>query len=336
MSSVSHRGGIPLRRRSFLALSAATAVGALVPLRTAAAATGDAEIVVIAGANGTPYRTVRYADGTYAAYQPMALDRSNVRVCATTVNGQEFVEYNVVPGLNRHAVRQPDGTYTITDSAITDSEPAAVAGVNGELHLVGINQLTHAIRHADGTWSAEGYVEGETGTVGAQGGAAIAGDGGRLHVVVLAGRSGVLHTIRHENGTWDRFGDVVSQAGDVGFQPVQCAAAVVNGELHLVVLSLNSPKVAYGYSVRHTIRHADGTWDGFGLLVPAVDDGVRGIAAGSVNGELFLLYSQGTAPRTVLRIRHADGTWADPEDIQATALDPANNFPARPMSLSPL
>jgi hypothetical protein len=38
----------------------------------------------------------------------------------------------------------------------------------------------------------------------------------------------------------------------------------------------------------------------------------------------------------VLRIRHADGTWADPEDIQATALDPANNFPARPMSLSPL
>jgi hypothetical protein len=313
-----------LRRRSFLALTTAAAVGALMPSRIAAAATGDAEIVVTAA--GGVYRAVRSGNGTYSAYQQMNFGPKVGRLSAVTIDGQEFVEFDELVGPdgehqeNKHAIRQPDGSYAITDSTFTDSEPAAVGSVSGELHLVGVNPLTHAIRHADGTWSPEGYVEGETGPVGQQYDAAIAGDGAILHVVV-ASVNGIRHTIRHPDGAWDHFGDVESQAGALVGVSGGCAVAVVNGELHVVVVT--DPLKGETSSIHHTIRHANGTWDPWGELVGGA---VGAVQAASVNGELFVLHAEGLQPYVALRVRHANGSWSPPEDIQTGTL--ANVVPA--------
>ncbi|NUT53267.1 MAG: hypothetical protein HOV94_39180, partial [Saccharothrix sp.] len=82
----------------------------------------------------------------------------------------------------------------------------------------------------------------------------------------------------------------------------------VPGDVHLA--TFGSPGST---GVAHTIRHADGNWDGFGYL--STSHSQRQLVSAIVDGEEHLLYEDysGLPYRPYLhhRIRHADGTWTE-------------------------
>ncbi|WP_367128578.1 hypothetical protein [Saccharothrix sp. HUAS TT1] len=92
-------------------------------------------------------------------------------------------------------------------------------------------------------------------------------------------------------------------AGQAWADPV---AAHVPGEVHLATLTVSG--------VAHTLRHANGTWDGFGL-VPNSTGLSSHVVSAIVAGEEHVLveeYRNNHPPHYSSfkhRIRHADGTW---------------------------
>ncbi|NUT50023.1 MAG: hypothetical protein HOV94_22335 [Saccharothrix sp.] len=82
----------------------------------------------------------------------------------------------------------------------------------------------------------------------------------------------------------------------------------VPGDVHLVTVLDGS-----SYTVAHTIRHANGSWDGFGTL--GLGQFLQ-MTSTIVNGEEHLLHDfrNNHPPQydwIVDRIRHADGTWSE-------------------------
>jgi hypothetical protein len=80
----------------------------------------------------------------------------------------------------------------------------------------------------------------------------------------------------------------------------------VPGEVHLAT-SVDG----YPYPIAHTIRHANGWWDGFGTLDSGEHSALTSVI---VNGEEHLLYGAANhhpplQTWIVDHIRHADGTW---------------------------
>jgi hypothetical protein len=227
----------------------------------------------------------------------------------------------------RHTIRHADGTWQPFGDVKSQAGDkgfafrTACTSVNGELHDLVANEdgsIWHTIRHADGTWQPFGDVKLATGT--GLGNfifdPACADVNTELHVVVGVNSFGIAHTIRRANGTWLPFGDVKTATGEPSNQDVlSLACAGVSGELHVIVGSGNG-------SIRHTIRHADGTWLPFGDVKSQAGDmgHILSVACTNVNGELHFVAanSDGSIWHT---IRHADGTWLPFGDMKSQAGD---------------
>jgi hypothetical protein len=135
-------------------------------------------------------------------------------------------------------------------------------------------------------------VEGKVSGGPAQGFAhvACAGTGSVLQIAGIGADGQLYHTIRNADGTWQgTFGLVKSQVAGGPAQFTQVACAGVGSALHLAGIGADG-------RLYHTIRNADGTWQGtFGLIEKAVP---RGAVVGSV--EVIAATAQGTNVDIVL------------------------------------
>jgi hypothetical protein len=125
--------------------------------------------------------------------------------------------------------RHPDGTWTPAERVGFLPLPRIVANqvdiaqVGADLHAVvraTNRQLYHAIRRANGSWTAFGNATNEAGALsGDLMDISVTAAGGQLQVAVCTTDSGLFHTIRFLDGNWQRFGDVKQVAGsDVGYE----------------------------------------------------------------------------------------------------------------------
>jgi hypothetical protein len=218
-----------------------------------------------------------------------------------------------------HTIRRPDGSWqsSFGDVKAQESndpgefEAVGSAGVNGELHVVGLTEhggMWHTLRHEDGSWQPSfGDVKAqESNDPGEFKAVSCAGVSGELHVVGLTEEGGMWHTIRHPNGSWQpAFGDVKAQeSNDPGeFSSVGCGG--VDHELQVVGLTDDG-------GMWHTIRHANGSWQPFFGDVKAQESNDPGefsaVGCAGVGAQLEVVgvTEHGGMWHT---IRHANGSW---------------------------
>jgi hypothetical protein len=90
-----------------------------------------------------------------------------------------------------------------------------------------------------------------------------------LHVCAVDNAGTIHHTIRFADGSWQGFGDVNAATGSGdAFRQVAISAFNDDGTLHVA-------GVTRGGDLQHTVRHRDGTWDGF-VSVKTTDAGNPG------------------------------------------------------------
>lgn len=123
------------------------------------------------------------------------------------------------------------------------------------------------------------------------------------------------HTIRQSNGSWLAWGDVENAAGERGFISDHDAAAVA-GELHVCGVSVQGALPFHSFTLYHTIRHTNGSWEPFGNVERVASDpaGVfQTVGCTGVNGELHVCgYSDG---RLYHSIRRVNGSWTSFGDV---------------------
>jgi hypothetical protein len=246
------------------------------------AAVGDELHVVGVVNQGAPvashglWHTMRYPGGTWQPFFGQLRDPFPIFHPSDPVGSPPPPPGSPPTGADLLRPGLPDGAYPTV----------GCAGIGDELHVVyvGKGQLRHTIRHRDGTWQwpwegIDSYQNDHPGLYFTNVSCAAVGD--ELHVVGLSEGGGVRmwHTIRYSDGTWQRLlGDVDSQnpgvvkygVGDalhpdwvwvpLYFTNVSCAG--VGDELHLVGLATVPSALDHTPKVWHTIRYADGTWQG--------------------------------------------------------------------------
>jgi hypothetical protein len=184
--------------------------------------------------------------------------------------------------------------------SITSDNPFAPAGAD----------LWHTLRKSDGTWQTDfGLIEGQSGG-GPSSFVHIAcgcSDGQSLQVVGLGTDNRLWHTIRFPDGSWQpQFGLVESQSvgGPQSFTATSCVGA--GSALHIVGLGSDG-------QLWHTIRNADGTWQGqFGIVEGQSAGGPSAfvaVACGSADGQSLHVVGLGTDDQLWHTIRLPDGTW---------------------------
>lgn len=116
----------------------------------------------------------------------------------------------------------------------------------------------------------------------------------------------------------------------MGIQPAQAAPAAPKavGDVQLVTLDDSG--------ISHTIRYADGSWQGFGHLTGNRGYAYSGLTSAIVNGEEHVFYHYlccGQPYQTGIThlIRHFDGTW---NLAGAVPSDPSGSFEGRQMAVA--
>jgi hypothetical protein len=229
-----------------------------------------------------------------------------------------------------HAVRAPNGQWTrFGDLGMAAGGPegpwfdGACAGVGAELHQLGFpgaGPLEHTIRFADGTWQKFGNVEEATDHKGGLGSPACAGIGDELHVCAHGGENRILHVIRHADRSWGNWGDVTRQgnAGPTG--PLDSDLLAVCGmgaELHVFAVERSQNPDDYGSWLIHTVRHADGKWDGWENLtnvIPVANPrephpSIFRVAVAAVGAELQIAIIFTAGLEVLHALRRAGGGW---------------------------
>jgi prenyltransferase beta subunit len=274
---------------------------------------------------GRLWHTIRVASGSWQSFFGLiegqeANDPGTFTAIGAAGVANELQMVGVGPaGQLWHTIRHPNGTWQGSFGWVEGQESnnpgaftaVACAEVSGELHVVSVGpggQLWHTIRHANGSWQGSfGWIEGqESNNPGVFTAVGCAGVNGELQVVGVGPGGQLWHTIRHANGSWQSaFGWIEGQESNNpgAFTAVACAS--VSNELQVI-------GVGPGGQLWHTIRHANGSWQGsFGLIEGQESNNpgaFTAIGCAGVNNEMQMI---GVGPGGKLwhTIRHPNGSW---------------------------
>ena len=250
------------------------------PLAAGGACAGiGAELHVLVDQLGPLMHTIRFADGTWQRFgnvNAASDDDDPLWDPACAGIGEELHLVAASKG-NRvvHTIRYADGSWQDVGNVSHQAgqqgdlgpQPiTAACELAGELHVFVIadNSILHTVRHANGRWDAwENLSRVIHNAPEYTSALAAAGVGGELQLAIIPGQvfAPPLHALRGRNGAWTPFANVYNETGDRGGS-FKVAAAAVDGELHLAVVTGHQPYLW------HAIRHANGTWTRLGS-VPA-------------------------------------------------------------------
>lgn len=199
-------------------------------------------------------------------------------------------------------------------------EDVACADVAGVLHVCAnaeANNLIHAIRLLNGSWTAFGDVRlAAQAPSGAIFSVAAAGIGSQLRLLIAFRRGGstwstnheVWETFRNPSGQWRRF---ENRGGS--FDHISCAG--VGAELHIAGITFDSQGIRIG-ALEHAVDVPGPNWTPFGDVRAEIlrehpgslDPGTFGsVACAAFADELHLCAIGGG--RILHTIRKVDGTW---------------------------
>ncbi|MGW6933555.1 hypothetical protein ACWGE0_26100 [Lentzea sp. NPDC054927] len=238
--------------------------------------------------------TAGFADGS-AQYVANGTDRflyHNIRNADSSWQG-----WNRVPG-NAGEAQFQASTMTVA------------ATPNGELHVFAIGNdglMYHTVRNADGSWQSWNAMPG-AGTMFFQARALTAtGMPDNTVQVVANGPDKILyHSVRKVDGTWQNWGALPGRASSGNFQAAEVAiAGHANGSAQLVATGNDG-------LIYHTIRNANGSWDGWNAVqgadgAPNFQASALAIAANADGGTQFT--AVGNNGLVYHAIRRADATW---------------------------
>ena len=274
---------------------------------------------------GRLWHTIRHANSTWQSFFGLvesqeANDPGVFTAIGAAGVANELQMVGVGPGGQLwHTIRHANGSWQGSFGLIEGQESnnpgvftaVACAEVSGDLHVVSVGpggQLWHTIRHPNGTWQgAFGLIESqESNNPGVFTAVGCAGVNGELQVVGVGPGGQLWHTIRHANGSWQNvFGLIESQEANNPGAFTAVASASVNNELQVI-------GVGPGGQLWHTIRHANGSWQGsFGLIEGQESNNpgaFTAIGCAGANNEMQMI---GVGPGGKLwhTIRHANGSW---------------------------
>ncbi|WP_432137906.1 S1 family peptidase [Streptomyces sp. bgisy154] len=215
-------------------------------------------------------------------------------------------------------IRLADGSWTAFTDVQSEAgdiggvRAAAVAGINGDTHVValgGDGHLRHVVRSADGTWGTFGDVNSQAGALNDVTRVSAVSIGTSLHVVAVAGGK-VYHTVRGADGRWTRFGDVaVATGGPIG-TVTAVATASAGGELQLVAVS--------GGKAYHTVRRTSGVWTVWGDVARAAGatGPVTAVTMAGAGSDAHLVIATDGGSRQYHAMRYGNGTWAQFGDLK--------------------
>ncbi|MFE6505273.1 hypothetical protein [Kitasatospora sp. NPDC057738] len=192
---------------------------------------------------------------------------------------------------------------------------------SGRLRLFGLRssgpmsvQFVQSTQQSDGSWSAptpmrglaELPVSSEYFQLGTAGAAMV---DGRVQLAAVDPSGRLVHTVENPDGSWQPWGAISAPPGLGSDKYFSLATAEVNGELHIVATMWNDG------SVLHTIRHADGTWAGWGNIMgaagtPSPWGWPHDVVAVGINGALQVAVVNNSQIAVYHTIRNSDGNWA--------------------------
>jgi hypothetical protein len=210
-------------------------------------------------------------------------------------------------------------------SSSTTSDLQAVIAATGTISTP--PGIYHALRSSSsGAWNGFngllGYVVGMPNSVN---GVAIAGNNGELHVLVTNTRgseANLYHALRSADGRWNGFNNVSGPASVPASTSYTVAAAIVNGDLHVMLIAAGVVPTLY-----HAIRFAStGAWAGFSQVPASIPGNVLTVAATGVNGDLQVLIAMGTGGGLYHAIRYSrNGAWNGFNNVAGPARVPGGN-----------
>ncbi|WP_219664879.1 S1 family peptidase [Streptomyces bambusae] len=214
-------------------------------------------------------------------------------------------------------IRLADGSWTgFTDAQskagdIGGVRTAAVAGINGDTHVValgGDGRLHHTIRKADGTWGSFGDVNSQAGALADITQVSTVSIGTDLHVLAVAGGK-VFHTLRTGAGNWTPFGDVAAVSSPIG-GVTSIATAGAGGELHVAAVT--------GGKAYHAVRRTTGHWTVWGDVSAAAGTTgpVSSIVMAGAGADSHIVIATDNGTRQYHSIRYGNGTWAPFGDLR--------------------
>jgi hypothetical protein len=190
--------------------------------------------------------------------------------------------------------------------------------------------IYHALRSsASGAWNGFNGLSGAVvGMPNSVNGVAIAGNKGELHVLVTNTRgyeANLYHALRSADGAWKGFNNVSGPATVPASTSYAVAAAIVNGNLHVLLVTAG---VANLY---HAIRFAStGAWAGFTQVTGApIPGNVVSVAAVGLNGDLHVLITLSTGGGLQHAIRYSsNGAWNGFNNVATAARVPGPTITA--------
>ena len=243
--------------------------GQLPPISSVATA-GDGASLHLFVAAGSVHHTIRHPDGTWTAFEDIAttsggqwvgahhvaaaVTPSGIHLCGVASDGA------LIHAVFSGGTWSPPSEVPVQTGGVRRYFHVACASDGDELHVVaapyGSSGIRYTFRHADGTWDpmVELVLTGQVLRVGC---ARVLHD---LHIVATPiGLDSPLWFIAKnlDKDQWSDFLDVKTQTGNPGIVGAITASNCAD-ELHVMV-STNTEQ-----NWRHTIRHANGTWQPFG------------------------------------------------------------------------
>ncbi|MFE4517777.1 hypothetical protein ACFRMQ_26680 [Kitasatospora sp. NPDC056783] len=219
--------------------------------------------------------------------------------------------------------RAPDGTWDAAREVPQFSSFyywTTVIG-SGQLRLFGLKpsgplsmQFVQSTQQPDGSWSEPTPMKGlaelpvpnpplQRGRAGA------AVVNGQVQLAAIAPSGRLVHTVERPDGSWQPWGAISAPPGIGSDTFYSLATAEVNGELHIVATMRDNG------SVLHTIRHANGTWDGWGNIMgvngtPSPWGSPHDVVAAGVNGQLQVAVVNNSQIAVYHTIRTSGGNWS--------------------------
>ena len=196
---------------------------------------------------------------------------------------------------------------------ITASGVAFQQDNNEQLQVIAYNisQVRHAIRDANGNWTAWGDVLKVVGSIpGNIQKIAICTSQGVMNVLILSSNGRLYYSRRSDSDrTWTQWEDIRSVVGDRGF--ILAAACATNSGTGLQVGIVTSDGMLW-----HAIRNASsGAWTPFGNVIAAAGGGISGVTeVGMVqdpSGDMQIMVSTTNEVLWHSVRNHFTGTWTN-------------------------
>ncbi|MGW6933556.1 CHAP domain-containing protein [Lentzea sp. NPDC054927] len=233
-------------------------------------------------------------------------------------NGSEHYTAIGTDNVLYHTIRNADGSWqgwnrmpgNAGEARFQASNVTLAATPNGELHVFAIGNdglMYHTIRNADGSWQEWNAMPGAgTRFFQARSFTATGMPDNTVQIVANGPDKILYHSIRNADGSWQNWGALAGRAGSSNFQASEVAiAGHANGSVQLVATGNDG-------LIYHTIRGANGSWDGWNAVqgvgtAPNFQASALAIAA-NANGDTQIA-AVGNNGLVHHNIRKADTSW---------------------------